>query len=100
MDDAWVRKNNESLAEVRRLQWSTSEVHPHDFRREVITDAIHHGIPPHIAQLVAGHREINTHHGLQGRLPRGVDQQAPGVHRTTPGTVRPAEQYRTPTDAE
>ncbi|HMT49607.1 MAG TPA: DUF3239 domain-containing protein, partial [Dietzia sp.] len=22
VDDAWVRKNNESLAEVRRLQWS------------------------------------------------------------------------------
>ncbi|HBD21977.1 MAG TPA: DUF3239 domain-containing protein, partial [Dietzia sp.] len=22
VDDAWVRKHNESLAEVRRLQWS------------------------------------------------------------------------------
>ena len=29
---------------------------PHDFRRLFITDAIMHGMPPHIAQLVAGHR--------------------------------------------
>jgi integrase len=32
----------------------------HDFRRLFITDAILHGMPPHIAQLVAGHRDINT----------------------------------------
>ena len=32
----------------------------HDFRRMFITDAILHGMPPHIAQLVAGHRDINT----------------------------------------
>src|SRR6476619_2386614 len=32
----------------------------HDFRRLFITDAIAHGMPPHIAQLVAGHRDINT----------------------------------------
>ncbi len=29
---------------------------PHDFRRILITDAIMHGMPPHIAQLVVGHR--------------------------------------------
>jgi integrase len=33
---------------------------PHDFRRIFITDAVLHGMPPHIAQLVAGHRDINT----------------------------------------
>jgi integrase len=33
---------------------------PHDFRRLFITDAVLHGMPPHIAQLVAGHRDINT----------------------------------------
>ncbi len=32
----------------------------HDFGRLFITDAIMHGMPPHIAQLVAGHRDINT----------------------------------------
>ena len=33
---------------------------PHDFRRLFITDAILNGMPPHIAQLVVGHGDINT----------------------------------------
>ena len=37
----------------------------HDFRRIFITDAILHGMPPHIAQLVAGHRDINTTMGYK-----------------------------------
>ncbi|WP_261565771.1 site-specific integrase [Frankia gtarii] len=31
---------------------------PHDFRRLFITDAILGGLPPHIAQIVAGHTEV------------------------------------------
>jgi len=38
---------------------------PHDFRRLLITDAIMHGMPPHIAQLVAGHRDVNTTMGYK-----------------------------------
>ena len=37
----------------------------HDFRRIFITDAIMHGMPPHIAQLIAGHRDINTTMGYK-----------------------------------
>jgi hypothetical protein len=37
----------------------------HDFRRLFITDAILHGMPPHIAQLVAGHRDISTTMGYK-----------------------------------
>ncbi len=33
---------------------------PHDFRRIFITDAIMAGLPPHIAQVIAGHRDINV----------------------------------------
>src|SRR5664279_3822889 len=33
---------------------------PHDFRRLFITDAILNGLPPHIAQVIAGHRDINV----------------------------------------
>ena len=33
---------------------------PHDFRRMFITDAILTGLPPHIAQVIAGHRNINV----------------------------------------
>ncbi|MFE2038178.1 hypothetical protein ACFXBB_34070 [Streptomyces scopuliridis] len=28
---------------------------PHDFRRLFITDAVLNGLPPHIAQVIAGH---------------------------------------------
>lgn len=41
----------------------------HDFRRLFITDAIMHGVPPHIAQLVAGHRDINTTMGYRAVYP-------------------------------
>ena len=44
----------------------------HDFRRLFITDAIMHGMPPHIAQLVAGHRDINTTMGYKN--PRELRQ--------------------------
>ncbi|MGH3738189.1 MAG: tyrosine-type recombinase/integrase [Micromonosporaceae bacterium] len=45
---------------------------PHDFRRLFITDAILHGMPPHIAQLVAGHRDINTTMGCKAVYPNEV----------------------------
>ena len=38
---------------------------PHDFRRLFITDAILNGMPPHIAQLVVGHGDINTTMGYK-----------------------------------
>ena len=44
----------------------------HDFRRLFITDAILHGMPPHIAQLVAGHRDINTTMGYKAVYPEEV----------------------------
>jgi integrase len=36
------------------------EFRPHDFRRVFTTDAILNGMPPHIAQLILGHDDINT----------------------------------------
>ncbi len=42
---------------------------PHDFRRIFITDAILNGLPPHIAQVVAGHANIN-HDGICRHLSR------------------------------
>ena len=43
---------------------------PHDFRRIFITDAIMHGMPPHIAQLLAGHQDINTTMGYKAVYPQ------------------------------
>jgi hypothetical protein len=71
----------------------------HDFRRLFITDAIAHGMPPHIAQLVAGHRDINTTMGYKAVYP----QEVINGHRAFIArrrALRPGEEYRTPTDAE
>lgn len=72
---------------------------PHDFRRLFITDAIMHGMPPHIAQLVAGHRDINTTMGYKAVYPEEVitGHRAFIARRRS---LRPGEEYRTPTDEE
>jgi integrase len=71
----------------------------HDFRRLFITDAILHGMPPHIAQLVAGHRDINTTMGYKAVYPDEVinGHRAYIARRRA---LRPTEEYRTPTDEE
>jgi hypothetical protein len=72
---------------------------PHDFRRLLITDAIMHGMPPHIAQLVAGHRDINTTMGYKAVYPGEVinGHRAFIARRRA---LRPSQEYRTPTDEE
>jgi integrase len=72
---------------------------PHDFRRIFITDAVMNGMPPHIAQLIVGHRDINTTMGYKAVYP----EEAINGHRTFIArrrALRPSEEYRTPTDAE
>ena len=71
----------------------------HDFRRLFITDAILHGMPPHIAQLVAGHRDINTTMGYKAVYPEEVinGHRAFIARRRA---VRPSQEYRVPTDEE
>jgi hypothetical protein len=71
----------------------------HDFRRLFVTDAVMNGMPPHIAQLVAGHRDIGVTMGYKAIYPEEVIN----AHRafiTRRRALRPAEEYRTPTDAE
>jgi len=72
---------------------------PHDFRRIMITDAIMHGMPPHIAQLVAGHRDINVTMGYKAVYPEEVIRG----HRAFIArrrALRPSEEYRSPTEDE
>jgi hypothetical protein len=72
---------------------------PHDFRRLFVTDAVMNGMPPHIAQLVVGHRDINTTMGYKAVYP----EEAINGHRAFIARrreLRPSEEYRTPTDAE
>jgi integrase len=72
---------------------------PHDFRRLFITDAVMNGMPPHIAQLVVGHRDVNTTMGYKAVYPEEVinGHRAFIARRRT---IRPGEEYRTPTDEE
>lgn len=72
---------------------------PHDFRRIFITDAIVNGLPPHIAQIIVGHTTITTTMGYKAVYPT----EALEAHRSFIArrrSLRPGEEYRTPTDEE
>lgn len=72
---------------------------PHDFRRMFITDAIRSGLPPHIAQIVAGHRNINVTMGYNAVYPDDAIQ-AHLAFLARRRALRPTEEYRVPTDEE
>ena len=72
---------------------------PHDFRRMFITDAILTGLPPHIAQVIVGHRDINVTLGYKAIYPDEVIQ-AHLAFLARRRALRPTEEYRAPTDEE
>jgi len=72
---------------------------PHDFRRIFATDAIMNGLPPHICQLIMGHKNINTTMGYKAVYP----EEAITSHRAFIARrreLRPGEEYRAPTSEE
>jgi hypothetical protein len=72
---------------------------PHDFRRIFVTDAIMNGLPPHIAQIICGHRDINTTMGYKAIYPaEAIEAHRGFIARRR--LARPSEEYRTPTDEE
>ncbi len=72
---------------------------PHDFRRIFITDAIMNGLPPHIAQIVAGHHDINTTMGYKAVYPmEAIEAHRAFIARRR--AMRPSEEYRSPTAQE
>ena len=71
----------------------------HDFRRMFLTDAIMNGLPPHIAQVIAGHRDINVTLGYKAVYPDEAIQ-AHLAFLARRRALRPSEEYRTPTDDE
>jgi hypothetical protein len=72
---------------------------PHDLRRLFITDAVMNGMPPHIAQLVVGHKDINTTMHYKAVYPEEVinGHRAFIARRRA---LRPSGEYRQPTDEE
>jgi hypothetical protein len=72
---------------------------PHDFRRIFVTDAIMSGLPPHIAQVICGHKSIDTTMGYKAVYPaEAIEAHRAFIARRR--TTRPSEEYRTPTDQE
>ncbi|WP_399143142.1 tyrosine-type recombinase/integrase [Streptomyces sp. NBUA17] len=72
---------------------------PHDFRRLFVTDAIMSGLPPHIAQIVCGHRNLNTTMGYHAIYPAdAIEAHHAFIARRR--ALRPSEEYRTPTSDE
>jgi integrase len=74
-------------------------ISPHDFRRIFVTDAIMNGLPPHIAQVICGHRSIDTTMGYKAVYPaETIEAHRAFIARRR--ATRPSEEYRTPTDQE
>jgi integrase len=72
---------------------------PHDFRRMFITEAILNGLPPHIAQVIAGHRDIGVTMGYKAVYPdEAITAHLAFIARRR--ALRPTEEYRQPTDEE
>ncbi|MEU0634020.1 tyrosine-type recombinase/integrase, partial [Streptomyces sp. NPDC005989] len=92
---------NEALSRTRLTDTGGQPLafSPHDFRRLFITDAIMNGMPPHIAQLVVGHRDINTTSGYKAVYPEEVINGHRAFIARRRAT-RPSEEYRTPTEVE
>jgi hypothetical protein len=72
---------------------------PHDFRRIFITDAIMNGLPPHIAQVIAGHDSLASTMGYAAIYPaEAIEAHRAFIARRR--QARPAEEYRTVTPEE
>ena len=75
------------------------EFTPHDFRRIFVTDAVMSGLPPHIAQVICGHRSIDTTMGYKATYPEEtIEAHRAWIARRR--TTRPSAEYRTPTEQE
>ncbi|MEU2395039.1 site-specific integrase [Streptomyces sp. NPDC007369] len=72
---------------------------PHDFRRIFVTDAIMSGLPPHIAQIIVGHKNISTTMGYKAVYPAEAIQ-AHHAFIARRRALRPSEEYRIPTSEE
>lgn len=72
---------------------------PHDFRRLFITDAVLNGLPPHTAQVIAGHRDIRITMGYKAVYPdEAIQSHLAFLARRR--ALRPTDEYRQPTDEE
>ena len=96
-----ARLLDEALAHTGLTDPAGNPLHftPHDFRRMFITDAVLNGLPPHIAQVIAGHRDIGVTMGYKAVYPdEAITAHLAFIARRR--ALRPTEEYRQPTDEE
>ncbi len=72
---------------------------PHDLRRIFATDALANGLPPHIVQVLMGHKNIATTQIYAAIYPADIIRHHRGLIAKRRQT-RPSEEYREPTAAE
>lgn len=71
----------------------------HDFRRMFVTDVIANGLPPHIAMVICGHKDISTTMGYKAINPtEAIEAHRGFIARRR--ALRPGEEYRSLTDQE
>ena len=94
LDEALACTGLKDLATGQPLHYT-----PHDFRRIFITDAVMSGLPPHIAQVIAGHKDINTTIGYKAVYPEeAIQSHLAFLARRR--AQRPTDEYRVPSDEE
>ncbi|MFD6938792.1 tyrosine-type recombinase/integrase [Streptomyces goshikiensis] len=97
-----VRRNLNRLLEQSGLTDAAGQplqYQPHDFRRMFVTDAILNGLPPHIAQIICGHKQLSTTMGYKATYPtEAIEAHRAFIARRR--ATRPSEEYRTPTPEE
>ncbi|MEU1307871.1 site-specific integrase [Streptomyces cinnamoneus] len=96
ISDGFVRRALNDALEASGLLDNSGEplrFQPHDFRRIFITDAILNGLPPHIAQVIAGHDSISTTMGYAAIYPSdAIEAHRAFIARRR--QMRPREEYR------
>jgi site-specific recombinase XerD len=92
---------NDAIARTGLVGVDGHPVHftPHDFRRMFITDVVMNGLPPHIAQVIAGHHDLNVTMGYKAVYPDEA-LQAHLAFLARRRALRPSDEYRSPTDEE
>ena len=93
----YIKRRIEDTARAAGLTASTGgplTFTPHDMRRIFTTEALQNGLPPHICQLILGHKNLNTTMGYNTVYPEKVitGHRAFLARRRQ---LRPAEEYRT-----
>ena len=97
------RNTHTNVTNERAHRPNRTRTRPHtasaERRHFFITDAVMNGMPPHIAQLVVGHADINTTMGYKAVYPEEtITAHLAFLARRR--ALRPTDEYRVPTDDE